>query len=138
VHTKPTARYYAYRVGVKVGQPGQLEDRPEVKRLTMLPSANRPLATFLGVTEDGKHAIFQISTDVDAVKGDGRCAPEPANCQYLEMKTGDKINLHYAPGGKRYNLILTDIHAVVLGHKPSGKAKATANSSNRIPKLGPG
>jgi hypothetical protein len=134
----PTARYYAYRVGVKVGEPGSLKDRPEVKRLTMLPSSNRPLATFLGVTEDGKHAIFQISTDVDSVKGDGRCAPQPSNCQYRAMKAGDKANLHYAPGAKRYNLVLTDIHPVIVGNRPPGKAKGAAQSSRRVPKLGPG
>ena len=104
----------------------------------MLPSNNRPLAAFLGVTEDGRHAIFQISTDVDSVKGDGQCAPQPANCQYLTMKAGDKVNLHYAPGGKRYNLLLTDIHAVVVGHKPPGKASGKAASDQQLPKLGPG
>jgi hypothetical protein len=139
---KPTVRYFAYRVAVKVGEPDKLKDRPEVKRLAMLPSSNRPLATFLGVSEDGKQAIFQISSDVDSVKGDGRCAPQPANCQYLAMKAGDKANLHYAPGNKRYNLLLTDIHAVVVGHKPSAKtssgASGKAASSEKALKLGPG
>jgi hypothetical protein len=121
-----------------VGEPGKLKDRPEVKRLAMLPSTTRPLATFLGVTEDGKQAIFQISTDVDSVKGDGRCAPQPANCQYLLMKTGDKANLHYAPGGKRYNLLLSDIHTVVVGHKLPGKASGKAEPDQKLPKLGPG
>jgi hypothetical protein len=138
-HHMPTARYYAYRVGVKVGEPGKLKDRSEVKRMTMLPSSNRPLAVFLGVAEDGKHAIFQISTDVDSVQGDGQCAPQPANCQYLALKAGGKANLHYAPGNKRYNLILTDIHPVIVGNdKPPGKAKAATASGQGVPKLGPG
>jgi hypothetical protein len=136
--SKPTPRYYAYRVGVKVGEPGKLQNRPEVKRLTMLPSSNRPLATFLGVAEDGRQAIFQISTDVDSVKGNGRCAPQPANCQYLAMKVGDKVNLDYAPSGKRFNLVLTDIHAVVVGQKPPGKVSGKAEPERRLPKLGPG
>jgi hypothetical protein len=124
---------------VKVGEPGKLKVRSEVKRMTMLPSANRPLAVFLGVAEDGKHAVFQVSTDVDSVQGDGQCAPQPSNCQYLALKAGDKVNLHYAPGNKRYNLILTDIHPVVVGNgKPPGKAKAGSAPDQRAPFLGPG
>lgn len=135
---KPTVRYYVYRVGMKVGEPGKLQARSEVKRLTMLPSSNRPLATFLGVTEDGKQAIFQISTDVESVKGDGRCVPKPATCEYLAMKSGDKVNLDYAPSGKRYNLILSDIHPAVVGRKAAGKASGNAGSGQKAPKLGPG
>jgi len=135
---KPTLRFWTYRVGVKVGEPGKLQDRSEVKRMTMLPSKNRALAMFLGVSEDGKHAIFSISPDVDSVKGDGQCASQPSNCQYLAMQVGDKVNLHYAPGNKRYNLALTDIHSVVVGHKPPSKVKGKVANAQKFPDLGPG
>src|SRR6476646_9408863 len=74
--TKPTSHLYTYRVSVKVGEPGQLAARPEVDSLALLPSKSRPILTFLEA--NGKQALFLVSTDVDSVKGDGRCVPRPA------------------------------------------------------------
>jgi cell division septation protein DedD len=114
-HNKPTSQLYTYRVSVKVGEPGKLAYRPEVSSLALLPSKSRPVLSFLEA--NGKRALFNVSTDVDSVKGDGRCAPKPANCQYIRMKPGDKASFHYAPSNKRFNLVLKDIHAVKVGHK---------------------
>lgn len=135
---RPSFHLYTYRASVKVGQPNKLDDRAEVKRLALLPSKKKPIASFLGVSEDAKEAIFLISTDVDSVTGDGRCLPKRSACQYVVMKPGDKASFHYTPNGKRYNLILTDIHAVEVAHKPPKKVSGKAQTQGKLPKLGPG
>ena len=135
--TKPTSHLYTYRVSVKVGEPGQLAARPEVASLALLPSKSRPILTFLEA--NGKQALFLVSTDVDSVKGDGRCVPRPADCQYVVMRAGDKASFHYAPSNKRFNLVLKDIHAVEIGHKPPAKvSKGNPDLKPKLPLLGQG
>jgi hypothetical protein len=136
-HTKPTSHLYTYRVAVKVGEPGKLADRPEVASLALLPSKSRPILTFLEA--NGKRALFLVSTDVDSVKGDGRCVPRPADCQYVVMRAGDKASFHYAPSNKRFNLVLKDIHVVEIGHKlPAKVSKGNADLKPKLPLLGQG
>jgi len=132
-HSKPTFHLYTYRVAVKVGEPGKLADRPEVSSLALLPSKSRPILSFLEA--NGKQALFLVSTDVDSVKGDGRCVPKPADCQYIVMRAGDKASFHYAPSSKRFNLVLKDIHAVEIGHKPPAKASNASGNVDLKPKL---
>ena len=135
-HTKPTFHLYTYQVSVKVGEPGKLADRPEVKSLALLPSKSMPILSFLEA--NGKQALFLVSRDVDSVKGHGRCEPRPADCQYILMRPGDKASFHYAPNGKRYNLVLRDIHAVEIGHKPPTKASGKVDLKAKLPSLGHG
>jgi hypothetical protein len=117
-HKQPRVQRYTYRISVKVGEPGKLASRPDVSSLALLPSKSRPVVSFLEA--NGKQALFSVSGDVDSVKGDGRCAPKPAHCQYIRMKPGDKASFHYAPSNKRFNLVLEDIHAVKIGHGHPG------------------
>jgi hypothetical protein len=117
-HGQPSVQRYTYRISVKVGEPGKLASRPDVSSLALLPSKSRPVVSFLQA--DGRQALFNVSSDVDSVKGDGRCAPKPAHCQYIRMKPGDKASFHYAPSNKRFNLVLEDIHAVKIGHAHPG------------------
>ena len=117
-HKQPRVQRYTYRISIKVGEPGKLASRPDVSSLALLPSKSKPVVSFLEA--NGKQALFSVSSDVDSVKGDGRCAPKPAHCQYIRMKPGDKASFHYAPSNKRFNLVLEDIHAVKIGHQHPG------------------
>jgi hypothetical protein len=136
--TKPKVGYYAWRVSVKVGEPGHLKDRAEVQRLAMLPSEGKPATTFLGATEDGSKALFLVSADVDSVKGDGHCLPSHASCRYVVMDPGDKANLHYAPNNTRYNIVLVDIHPVEVTDKLPKKPSGKAQPQQKLPLLGDG
>jgi len=136
--TKPTFHLYTYKVSVQVGEPNELKDRPEVSSLALLPSKHKPILSFLEA--NGKQALFLVSTDVDSVSGDGRCVPRPGDCQYIVMRPGDKAHFDYAPNGKRYNLVLVDIHAVEIGHKPPRdvSSKSAADLKQKLPLLGDG
>jgi hypothetical protein len=109
----PQRQWFSYRVSVAVGPAGNLTEREGVKRLEFLPGDNRPLVAFIGVTEDGKHAIFTVSDDVSSVRGDGRCIPRRGACDFLELAPGDKASMRYEPEGNRtYNLKLKRIELV--------------------------
>jgi hypothetical protein len=89
----------AFRVDVETGQAGDVKRRKNVKLLTVLPSQANPVNLFLGASEDGKHAVFLVSEDVVTARGDGRCVPSPADCQFVNMKKGDEMRFEYAPNG---------------------------------------
>ena len=89
----------AFRVDVEVGPAGNLKRRKNVKLLTVLPSQSNPVNLFLGASEDGNHAFFLVSEDVVTARGDGRCVPSPADCQFVNMKKGDEMRFGYAPNG---------------------------------------
>ena len=106
--------------------------------MALLPSEGKPVVAFLGASEDGSKAVFLVSPDVDSVKGDGRCVPSPSSCQYLQLEAGEKANLHYAPNGKRYNLVLVDIHPVDVTDKLPKKPTGQAQPQQKLPVLGDG
>ena len=135
---KPGFHLYTYRISVKVGEPGKLRERPQVSRLALLPNKKKPIVSFIGVSEGGKQALFLVSQNVDSVGGDGRCVPGRDSCQYVIMSPGDKVNLQYRPDNKRYNLILTGIHAVEIDDKPPAKVAGKAEPMAKLPELGPG
>jgi hypothetical protein len=136
--TKPRPRLYAWRASVKVGEANHLKERPEVQRLAMLPSEGKPIVTFMGASEEGDQALFFVSRDVDSVKGDGRCLPNHSSCQFVVLKPGDKASFDYAPNGKRYNLVLVDVHAVAVDAKLRKKVSGDAQPQAKLPLLGPG
>jgi hypothetical protein len=135
---KPSVRLYTWRASVKIGEPSKLQERPEVQRLAMLPTEGKPVVTFMGASEDGDRALFLVSRDVDSVKGDGHCVPKHSSCQYLVMEPGDKASFHYTPNGKRYNLVLVDVHAVKVDNKLRKKVSGDAQPQAKLPLLGPG
>ena len=117
-----------------VGPAGDLTERNRVKRLAFLPGNNRPLVAFIGVTEDAKRAIFSVSGDVSAVRGDGRCVPRRSACNFLELKKGDKASLRYSPQHDRtFNLKLRGIELVRVDKPKAG----TSHKRGSEPILGP-
>ncbi len=131
----PKPGWFAFRVSVAVGPAGDLTERNGVQRLVFLPGDQRPIVAFVGVSEDGKQAIFMVSDRVSSVRGDGKCIPRRGDCNFLELKPGDKASLRYEPEGNRtYNLKLRKIELV-----PIGKIHATVSgkSGGTLPVLGP-
>jgi len=130
----PNPTLYSFRISVAVGPAGDLTERDNVKRTAYLPGKNRPLVSFVGVSEDAKHAIFAVSDDVSSVHGDGRCFPKRGNCNFLQLKPGDKAGLDYAPENDRtYNLKLRQIKLVPISKSHGGASNKTAPQ----PLLGP-
>ncbi len=109
----------SYRVNVLVGASGQATERSGVKTLSFLPSRQRPVAVFVGVSEDGEQAVFMLSSDVTGTSGAGECSPSAADCQFVTLKEGERRTLTYAPEGKTpedFTLELTGVELVVVEH----------------------
>ena len=102
------------RIDVKVGPEGSLEKREGVRQLTFLPSAQTPVVAFLGASEDGKKALFVVSTDVAAVNGDGVCLSTTPSCQFVALRKDEAETFDYTPDAVTYKLKLLAIRDVVI------------------------
>jgi hypothetical protein len=77
-----------YRVALRFGRPGHRAIDHDIARLAPLPSAMNPLFLFLGVLDDGKTALFLVSSDAKTT-GAGVCTPETVTCRLVQLKAGD-------------------------------------------------
>ena len=137
--SKPRTRttLYTYRLDVKVGPAGDLTEKKGVKRLDVLPSATKPIAMFLSVSEGGKRAAFVISEDVESVSGTGQCVPSHSDCQFLLMKPGQEKRFVYGPDGKTYVLKLQAIRSQKIGNKLPDSVNRKISPATADSLLGP-
>jgi hypothetical protein len=77
-----------YGLTLRLGHAGRLTTRPDVARLTPLPSPANPFLVFLGVLKDGRTAAFLVSGDAEAT-GDGNCRASASACETIELQPGD-------------------------------------------------
>jgi hypothetical protein len=136
--THSRLQYFSYAIDVRVMPTGKQEDgggagkssKPTVRHnlpeLTMLPSRGTPAATFMGASKDGKKALFLISSDVQAVFGDGRCVVGTQTCQLLAVEPGLPLTFVYGPAGRTFKIELIQVHLIrseKLNRAPLGKTK---------------
>jgi hypothetical protein len=116
-----------WHVDIRFGRDGKMTARNDVPRLSPLPDRENPFFIYLGVQADGKTALFLVSSDATAT-GDGRCLPNPQNCERVEMRAGDTQYFDVVtPGGEavQYQLEVTRVRR---GSAPSPTAAAAVRS----------
>jgi hypothetical protein len=101
-----------------------LKTLKDVARLSPLPSVNDPFFVFTGVLEDGKTAVFLLSSEVKAT-GDGKCKPRAANCETIEITQGSTEFFDLTVDGKPVQYQL-DVVRVSRGKAASATAGAAA------------
>jgi hypothetical protein len=131
--TRDTTVKDVWRVNLRFGEAGDQKVRHDIPRLTPLPSATDPFFIFLGILSDGKTAVFLISSDATAT-GDGKCKPNPTQCDTIEMRAGDTEFFDVAEGNAGVVQYELDLLKVI-----HGKAKSTAaaaRAAKRVSKDG--
>jgi hypothetical protein len=121
--------YFSYAIDVRTVAGGAQSDaEPQVRRdlpeLTMLPSRDTPAAIYMGSTRDGKKALMLISSNVEAIFGDGKCVLGSDSCQLLAMEPGVPETFVYGGEGRTYKIELLKVHLVTtdkLNRAPLGK-----------------
>lgn len=105
-------KYLSYQMDVAFGEVGSMKKYRNVQPLSFLPSEQLPVAVFLGIGGDGSKAMFLVSSDVTAARGQGVCVPNSSSpCYLLVVKTGQVEDLTYGPNGKIYRLKVTAIRS---------------------------
>jgi hypothetical protein len=124
-----------WRVNLRFGEAGDQKTHKDLPRLTPLPSATDPFFIFLGVLSDGKTAVFLISSDTTAT-GDGKCKPNPTQCDTIEMRAGDTEFFDVAQGNAgvtQYELDLLKVfHNKVKGSAAAAKASRVSKDGKNV------
>jgi hypothetical protein len=135
--------YYSYAIDARVvtgnakagdsgnGSSGQSTVRRNLPELTMLPSRSTPAAIYMGSTKDGKKALMLISSDVQAIFGDGKCVLGSDSCELLAMEPGVPETFVYGGASRTFKIELLKIHLVTtdkLNRAPLGKPKQQGKS----------
>jgi hypothetical protein len=116
--TAPKKTYPVYSLTVRFGDStAESLNKVTLSRLKPLPSAVDPRLVYLGLSKDGKSAVFLLDASLSA-QGDGTCEPNPANCQTLRLRQGETEFFDVTPdsGGSadssaaQYELDIVKIH----------------------------
>jgi hypothetical protein len=105
--------------------------RRNLPELTMLPARRSPAATYLGLTNDGKKALFVVSSDVVSLFGEGKCLIGSESCQLLALEPGLPETFVYGPKEHTYRIELLKINTTFAAkpHRASlGASKGKGRS----------
>jgi hypothetical protein len=106
----------------------QAQVRRNLPELTMLPARATPAATYIGLTNDGKKALFVVSSDVVSLFGEGECVIGTQSCQLLALEPGLPETFVYGSQEKSYRIELLKIDTT-LSAKPR-RASLGASKGN--------
>jgi hypothetical protein len=83
-----TLTYFTWTATVRFGIGDDVDqlDKKRLERFRALPDSENPVVVFMGVTTDGKSAVFLVSA-ASGTTGDGDCEPDDT-CTFLYMKAG--------------------------------------------------
>jgi hypothetical protein len=76
----------------------------------MLPDRQTPAATYIGLSNDGKKALFVVSSDVVSLFGEGKCVIGSQTCQMLALEPGLPETFVYGPQERTYRIELLKIN----------------------------
>ena len=85
--TRSVVKQYTYTANLHFGVTGRETFYRELTQLSPLPNDEATMLMFLGVTADGKRAVFLVDNGLQAF-GEGRCKPSASKCTFLYMASG--------------------------------------------------
>lgn len=120
-------RLYGFRPDLRFGVAGsgELQLHDELPLGSLLPEKN-PLLVFVGVTQNGKRALFSLTTEVTMVRGNGDCVGGSRNCRILSIQAGQAVDIVTDQPGRAFRLAVERIEFVAL---PPPQAREQASGS---------
>lgn len=114
--TESRLTYYSMAIDVRItggsGEQKKTTVRRNLPELTKLPSRETPAIVYMGSTKDAKKAVMTVSSDVQAIYGDAKCALGSETCQLLVMEVGLPVTFVYGGSGRTYKIELLKVHLV--------------------------
>jgi hypothetical protein len=130
----PTPKPFAYRTEVRFGPTDA--DAPEVhaiSRLTPLGGVTEPALLYLGVSPDGRHAIFLLGPTAQQ-HGEGRCV-DAKGCRIIGLEAGTSTVVDVTPTAgepRQYSLdVVTVKREEVQSKAAARKARARVHPDGR-------
>jgi hypothetical protein len=127
-------RFFGFRPDVRFGVAGSkdLTLHDDLPLGSLLPKRD-PLLVFIGVSENGKRAAFDVSPEVARVRGDGACIGGKQSCRLLFMNEGDAVDLLTESSGPAFRLKVESIDFVEVD-VPKQSAKSGSASGSMQPR----
>ncbi len=132
--TTPGLHFFGYRPDVRFGAAGsgKLNDYERLPVGKVLPAHN-PVLVFIGVSEDGKRAIFDIPGRVAWVRGSGKCGGGKRSCKVIMLRAGQAVDVITGDPNRNFRLAVKKIDFVEVDRSKQGKSVSPANRKNPEP-----
>jgi hypothetical protein len=100
-----------WKIDVKAGVVGDAKQKDGLPQLSFVPNDEHPVLQFIQGASTTS-AIFVVSRSVGETYGDGECAPQKNDCQFLLLEIGQARTFEYEPDGRRYKVKLTGVERI--------------------------
>jgi hypothetical protein len=128
--------FFGFRPDVRFGVAGSKDlNLYEHLSLGSLLPKKKPLLVFLGVSENGERAAFDVSPEVTLVRGNGACIGGMQSCRLLFLREGEAVDLLTELPGRAFRLKVESIDFVEVD-VPKQATKASGSSSMQPRSLG--
>ena len=132
---KVETKFVHYEVDLRAGVPGKTKRRTGVHELQMLPNEKNPVAVFMGVSGDGRRAMFLVSSEVTSTFGDVRCGFGDSSCQLVELTPGIPVTFTYGAKDKRYRINVLKLHRIVRSSDGKGRTKGASSKRHAAARI---
>jgi hypothetical protein len=136
--SKPKKNQPVYQVAVLFGvlptTPGQvpvLTPYENIKRLTPLPSAERSLVAFMGVSSSAKSASFAVTGEA-ILHGNGVCVPSASQCELIDLTPGQTEELSYLEPSGQTVVYQLKVVSIVKSNKSASAAQSLYRRQSKV------
>lgn len=98
------------------------------QRLRPLPSGGEPLFEYLGVSEDGRSAVFMLLV-APILHGEAKCLPGPDNCEMIALEPKHSEEMQYLQTDGEVLAYRLSLDSIVKRTVSAGAALAHASSA---------
>jgi hypothetical protein len=126
--TAPEKTYARYTAVVRFGAGSPR--RRTVEPLEVLPSTDDPVAMYLGVSRNGKQAVFLLGPAA-TTDGDGDCLPSPDDCEAIELRAGESQSISVTDENGEVGKYRLDVSKIRKAQATAKSAQARLNKTLR-------
>lgn len=127
-------RFFGFRPDVRFGVAGSqdLHLYEDLSLGSLLPK-KKPLLVFIGISESGERAAFDVSPEVTLVRGNGACIGGMQSCRLLFLREDEAVDLLTESSGRAFRLKVESIDFVEVD-VPKQSSKAGSASGSVLPR----
>lgn len=127
-------RFFGFRPDVRFGVAGSgdLNLYEDLALGSLLPK-KKPLLVFIGVSESGERAAFDVSPEVALVRGNGACIGGMQGCRLLFLREGEAVDLLTESAGRSFRLKVESIDFVEVD-VPKQASGSSSNAGSTQPR----
>ena len=136
--SKPAKPTTVYHVAVLFGllppaggASAQLTPFENLKLLTPLPSSQKPLIVFRGVTVGGKSATFTLVSEA-ILHGSAACLPSASQCEAIDLSSGGSEQLEYVTAEGAVETYELKIVSIVSSKASSSAVTGILRSESKV------